>query len=60
MDTTRTANYLQELKEREQQRAGLVNIITDYSIANGMSFKNIEEAIEIVKDLYLASALIKR
>lgn len=51
---------LKDIKEKEEQRAELVNLILDYSIANKMAFKDIEEAIEIVCDLYLSDGLINR
>lgn len=50
---------LKDIKEKEEQRAELVNLILDYSIANKMAFKDVKEAVVIVRDLYLSDGLIK-
>lgn len=56
----KTLDPLKDIKEKEEQRAELVNLILDYSIAKKMAFKDVEEAVEIVRDLYLSDGLINR
>lgn len=53
-------NYMEDLKEREERNGKLVNLIMDYAIENKMSAKEVDECVEIAKEVYYSSAIIQR
>lgn len=52
--------YREELKAQEIKEGRLVNIITDYTIANKMSMKELDKCVDKVKELYYTDATIRR
>lgn len=52
--------YREELKAQEIKEGRLVNIITDYAIANRMSMEELDKCVDKVKELYYTDATIRR
>lgn len=52
--------YREELKAQEIKEWRLVNIITDYAIANRMSMEELDKCVDKVKELYYTDATIRR
>ncbi len=53
-------NYTKDLKEREERNGGLVNLILDYAIDNQMSAKEVDECVDIAKEVFYSDGLIRR
>lgn len=53
-------NYKEDLKKKEERIGGLVNLITDYAIEHGMSAKEIDECVDIAKEVFYSDATVKR
>lgn len=53
-------NYMEDLKEREERNGRLVNLIMDYAIENKMSAKEVDECVEIAKEVFYSDARIIR
>lgn len=52
--------YREELKAQEIKEGRLVNIITDYTIANRMTMEELDKCVDKVKELYYTDATIRR
>lgn len=52
--------YREELKAQEIKEGRLINIITDYTIANRMTMEELDKCVDKVKKLYYKDATIRR
>lgn len=52
--------YTEELSVKEERNAGLVNLIMDYAIDNQMSAKEVDECVDIVKEVFYSDGLVIR
>ncbi|MDB1955391.1 hypothetical protein PMY38_10085 [Clostridium tertium] len=53
-------NCRENFKLREERKGGLVNLILNYAIENSMALKEVDECVEIAKEVYYSDAVIKR
>ncbi len=53
-------NYKKDLKKKEERIGGLVNLIMDYAIEHEMSIKEIDESVDIAKEIFYSDATVKR
>lgn len=53
-------NYRNELIAKEKRKRELVNLITNYAIENQMSAKDVDECVEIVKEVFYSDGLVRR
>ncbi len=53
-------NFIKETIEKAERNAGLVNLILDYAIEHSMSAKEVDNCVEIAKEVYYANAIIQK
>lgn len=51
---------IKEVKYIQERNAKLINLIADFAIENEMTMQEIDECIDVIRELYYSDGIVRR